>query len=469
MPRLVIAAIQSGAGKTTVATGLMAALSRNGMRVQPYKVGPDYIDPTYHTAATGRISRNLDGWMCKPDLIRHLVARSAAGADIALIEGVMGLFDGAGARSEEGSTAQMAKWLGAPVLLVVDAKGMARSVGALLQGFTQFDPALRIAGVIFNNVGSESHYRLLCEAVQSYAQSVTPVGYLPKQGAIRAPERHLGLVPSYEQPQVAAYLDSLATLIAQTVDIAAVIELARRHHQPLEAPDLAPGLGTQASAGAGVRIGIARDAAFHFYYEDGLDVLRNLGAELVEFSPLRDRELPPNLGALYFGGGFPEVYRKDLAENEGIRRAIRQAIGLGLPVYAECGGLMFLTQAIVDTDEIEWPMVGVLPVKARMQKRLASLGYVTAAVQGETLLGGPGETLRGHEFHWSVVDEHPPGWSPAYITTSRRAGTRPEGFVGSNLLASYVHVHFAANPRAAVRFVEAARAYAKVGEEATKE
>lgn len=457
-PRLVIAAVQSGAGKTTVATGLMAALARRGLQVQPFKVGPDYIDPTYHTAATGRPSRNLDGWMCSSDTVRTLFARAAAGADIALIEGVMGLFDGAGATSEEGSTAQMAKWLAAPVLLVVDARGMARSGAALVQGLKGFDPALRIAGVIFNNVGSESHYKLLCDAVRAYVRDVEPVGYLPKQAEIRAPERHLGLVPSYEQPQVAAYLDSLAGLVARTVDLDAVLHLARDRCRPLPVP--ATGLFPAGAPPAGrVRIGLARDAAFHFYYEDGLDLLRSLGAELVEFSPLRDRALPAGLDALYMGGGFPEVYRQELAANAPLRTAIRQAIAAGLPVYAECGGLMFLTEAIVDAEGGEWPMVGAIPVKARMQKRLASLGYVKAAIQAETLLGGPGETLKGHEFHWSVVDGHPDGWPPAYLATTRRGGTRAEGFCRPNLLASYVHVHFAANPQAAARFLQAARRY----------
>lgn len=461
LPRLVIAALQSGTGKTTVATGLMTALTRRGMVVQPYKVGPDYIDPTYHTLATGRISRNLDGWICPPETIATLVARSGQGADIALIEGVMGLFDGAGATAEAGSTAQMAKWLGAPVLLVVDARGMARSVGALLQGMAHFDPELCIAGVVFNNVGSESHYRLLCEAVRAYAPGVEPLGWLPKQAAIRAPERHLGLVPSYEQPQVAAYLDSLAALIGPQIDLDAVLALARRTAEPLAAPPERP-----TPPGQRVRIGIARDEAFHFYYEDGLDLLRELGAELIPFSPVRDTSLPPDLDALYMGGGFPEVYRRELTANQPMREGIRQAIERGMPVYAECGGLMFLTEAIVDGEGKAWPMVGAIPVQARMQKRLASLGYATAAVREETLLAGPGEVLRGHEFHWSVIEERPEDWPAAYQVTTRRGGTRPEGFCRGNLLASYLHLHFAANPAAAQRFVENARRYRQAKKEA---
>jgi cobyrinic acid a,c-diamide synthase len=456
IPRLVIAAAQSGTGKTTVATGLMAALARRGLRVQPYKVGPDYIDPTYHTAATGRTSRNLDGWMFDEEAVRRLVAGSAQGADLALIEGVMGLFDGAGATTEAGSTAQIARWLAAPVLLVVDARGIARTAAALIQGLCGFDPTLRIAGVVFNNVGSESHYRLLYDALQAYVPAVKPVGYLPREAAIRAPERHLGLVPSYERDQTAAYLDSLVSVIGRTVDLDGVLKLARSCGPLLVPPDdPLPAV----TAGQSVRIGLARDAAFHFYYEDGLDLLRRLGAELVPFSPLCDESLPPDLDALYLGGGFPEVYRQALAEHALLRRAVRAALDAGTPVYAECGGLMYLSEAIVDAGGAEWPMVGAIPVKARMQPRLNSLGYVTAEAQAETLLAAPGEVLRGHEFHWSQVDEHPAGWAPAYRTTSRRGGTRLEGFYGPNLLASYVHVHFSANPRAAARFVEAARGY----------
>ncbi|MHB9058915.1 MAG: cobyrinate a,c-diamide synthase [Bacillota bacterium] len=468
MPRLVIAAAQSGSGKTTLATGLMAALARRGLRVQPYKIGPDYIDPTYHSVATGRRSRNLDGWMFGEEAIRGLFVRTAADADIALIEGVMGLFDGAGPSGEAGSTAQVARWLAAPVLLVVDARGMARTAAAVVRGLAEFDPSLRVAGVVFNNVGSEHHYQLLAAAVNAYARGVDPVGYVPKDAAIRLPERHLGLVPSYEREQVAAYLDRLAEVVGQTVDLDAVLRLARTGSPPLPMPagasamggrSLAAWAGESGQVGERVRIGLARDAAFNFYYEDGLDLLRDLGADLVEFSPLSDFDLPADLDALYLGGGFPEVYRQTLAANEALRAAVGAAIAAGLPTYAECGGLMFLTEAIVDESGTAWPMVGAIPVRARMTRRLASLGYATAVVQDEVLIAGPGETLRGHEFHWSVVDGRPAGWPPAYLATTRRGGTRPDGFFRQNLLASYVHLHFVANPRAAARLVAAAGRY----------
>lgn len=456
VPRLVIAAAQSGAGKTTAATGLMAALARRGLKVQPYKVGPDYIDPTYHTAAAGRISRNLDGWMLDETTIRRLAASSAQGADVALIEGVMGLFDGAGPVGDAGSTAEMAKWLAAPVLLVVDAAGLARTGAAIIRGLCDFDPDLRIAGVLFNNVGSEGHYRLLCESLRAYVPGVEPVGYLPKGAAIRTPERHLGLVPTWEREQVDAYLESLVGLVEATVDLEAVLRLARSAAPLPPAPprELPPVL-----ADARVRIGLARDAAFHFYYEDGLDELRALGADLIPFSPLSDPALPPDLDGLYLGGGFPEVHAQALAANASLRREIRAAVERGMPVYAECGGLMYLAEAIVGLEGDQWPMVGAIPVKARMETRLQNFGYMIAEALGETLLAAPGEAVRGHEFHWSRVDPNPVDWPPAYRIRSRKGAERWEGFYRKNLLASYVHIHFSANLRAAARFLEAVRAY----------
>lgn len=455
LPRLVVAGTQSGAGKTTIATGLMAALSRRGLAVQGYKAGPDYIDPTYHTLATGRPSRNLDAWMFGEPQVQELFGRSMAGAGLGIVEGVMGLFDGYSPVDDTGSTAQVARWLQAPVLLVVDAGGMARSVAAMVQGYAGFDPDLRVAGVVFNNLGGEGHYKLLVESLARYCPGVQPLGYLPKKAAIRAPERHLGLVPSYEQGTVQTYLDSLVAAISATVDLDAVVALART------APDLAlpaPALFPATTAAVQARIGIARDEAFQFYYQDGLDLLAALGAELVPFSPLRDQALP-EVDLLYFGGGFPEVYRERLAANTGMLAAIRQGADAGMPIYAECGGLMYLCTGIADQDGDLSPMVGLLPVTARMQPKLAMLGYVSAQAERDCLLAPAGASLRGHEFHWSVVDAHPPDWPPIYAVQGRRGGVRAEGFARPNLLASYVHLHLVANQAAARALVAAARTY----------
>ncbi|WP_264844808.1 cobyrinate a,c-diamide synthase [Caldinitratiruptor microaerophilus] len=459
VPRLVVAGTESGAGKTTVALGLMRALRRRGLRVQPFKVGPDYIDPTYHTAATGRPSRNLDGWMCGEDLVRALFARAAGPADVAVIEGVMGLFDSAGPATDSGSTAEVARWLDAPVILVVDASGMARSAAAMVRGYATFDPGVRIAGVVFNRVGSPGHFELLRESLAAYG-GPPALGYLPRADGLQAPERHLGLVPVLDPRAMAPYLDRVADAVAATVDLDRVLAIARAAG-PVTVPDGAGPFPDRPAPGC-CRIAIARDAAFHFYYEDGLDLLAALGVEWAPFSPLAGESIPPGTDALYLGGGFPEVYRAELSAHDKLRADVQAAHRAGMPVYAECGGLMYLSRAIVDPDGQVWPMAGLLPVSARMQPRLAALGYARATFLQETLLGSPGDEVLGHEFHWSVTDPHPPDWPPAYRFRGRRVDGKEDGFARPALLASYLHLHFVANPHAARRFVQAAARYRAV-------
>lgn len=447
--RLVIGGTGSGAGKTTIATGLMAALARRGLQVQGFKVGPDYIDPAYHTSATGRPSRNLDSWMCEEEMIPGLFCRSARSAEIAVIEGVMGLFDGASPVADTGSTARVARLLRAPVVLVADAGGVARSAAALVQGFARFDPEVRVAGVIFNNLGGEGHYRLLCQALAAYCPEVRPLGFLPKADGIRRPERHLGLVPSVERGRITPWLAELAGLIEATVDVQGILALAG------EAPSL-DGADPIAAAGAPFggearRVAIARDEAFHFYYEDGLDVLRALGAELIAFSPLRDERVP-ECDVLYLGGGFPEVYREQLAANLTMQASVRAAHAAGMAVYAECGGLMYLCQAITDRDGAESTMCGLLPAKATMQERFAGHGYAEGALLADCLIGRAGDTVRGHKFHWSTTGPNPTGWPPAFRLKGYGA-EQDEGFVRPGLLASYLHLHFAACPEKARRLL----------------
>lgn len=457
VPRLVVAGTHSGAGKTTVALGLVRALARRGLKVQPFKVGPDYIDPTYHTAAAGRPCRNVDGWMCGHDLAVALFARAAAGADVAVVEGVMGLFDGYGPDTDTGSTAEAARWLAAPVVLVVDAGGMARSAAALVAGFASFDPRIRVAGVIFNQVGSARHYELLQESLAAAGLGVAALGYLPRNPDLQTPSRHLGLVPALERAAIEPFLDRVAAQVQATVDLDALLALAR------SAPPVPVPAGAlpfpDPPRPPRCTLAVAHDAAFHFYYADGLDLLAALGAELAYFSPLAGEGLPPGADALYIGGGFPEVYRESLAAHTRLADQIRDAHRRGMPIYAECGGLMYLSQAIAGLDGREWPMVGLLPVAVRMQPRLAALGYAQATLLRDTLLGPAGSTLVGHEFHWSVTDPHPPDWPPAYRLRYRRPGEKEEGFARGRLLASYLHVHFAANPAAAERLVAAAAAY----------
>lgn len=457
IPRLVIAGVQSGVGKTTLAAGLMAALAKRGYRVQGFKAGPDYIDPGYHTAATGNISRNLDGWMLGEATVRELFVRAAKGADIAVIEGVMGLYDGFGADGRTGSTAQLARWLRAPVVLAVDAKGMAASAAALVLGYQKFDPRLVLGGVVFNRAGGENHYRLLREAVEG-AVGVRALGYLEKSAVFQMPERHLGLVPAAEKDGLVPFLDRLAEALARTVDLEGVLEVARSA-PPLENPAGSIFPGEQKRD---VCIAVARDRAFNFYYQDALDLLSAHGAELVPFSPLDDRALPGEAHGLYIGGGFPEMYLEPLAGNRTMIASITAAFRRGMPIYAECGGLMYLSGGITDFIGNHYPLAGLVPGRARMQKKLAALGYVTAEVLADNILAKKGEVLRGHQFRWSVLEDVPAGVRYAYRLSGGRGvrgGHEQEGIIRNSLLASYLHLHFAARPALAKNFVESCRRY----------
>ncbi len=445
---LVVAGPASGVGKTTVTLGLIAALVRRSLIVQPFKCGPDFLDPGHHTRASRRVSRNLDGWMLDARANRAIVARQAADADVVIVEGVMGLFDGVSGSITAGSTAEMAKSLGLPVVLVVDAARMGPSAAALVSGFARFDPALRVAGVIFNQVGSPRHYELLRDAV-ARSTEVAALGYLPRDGRVHVPERHLGLVTAGEAALSDAALDALADLVEQHVDVARVLELAA--HVPVADADLPP-----AATPARATIGVARDRAFCFYYEDNLDQMREAGADLVPFSPLEDATLPP-VDALYLGGGYPEIWAEPLSRNDGMRRAIRAFADTGRPVYAECGGLMYLAEAIRQRDGHVWPMAGVLPVVVEMTDRLQRFGYVEVTLTADCLLGCAGETARGHSFHYSRLVEDPSGVERAYrvrYTLSDRE--EAEGFVRGGVLASYAHLHFRSNAGLAARFVAAA-------------
>jgi len=452
IPRLVIAGTQSGVGKTTVAVGIMAALAKRGLMVQPFKVGPDYIDPSYHAMATGRVSRNLDTWLLTPRLVRGIFQQAGAGAGIAVIEGVMGLFDGHGSTSDRGSTAEVAKLLQAPVILVVDGSHMARSAAAMVQGYLGFDRALRLAGVIFNKV-SERHFELLREALRRSTR-IPALGYLPHDPSLLLPERHLGLVPAVEDPRLTASLARAAEVVAKTVDLGRILRIARE--APALAPVDMPGDG-RGPAPRLVRIGVAKDQAFHFYYQENLELLQRLGAELVEFSPLSDERLPDGLDGLYLGGGFPEVFAGQLAQNEPLRREIKCAVGGGLPTYAECGGLMYLAEQLVDQEGRQHAMVGVLPGMIRMTNRLQHFGYVTLIPTRDTILAKADDPIKGHEFHYSVWDYQVPEGCAAYVAVKHREGRRLEGFARANLLASYVHVHFLTNVRWARGFVASAR------------
>ena len=498
IPRVVVAGTSSGAGKTTVACGLIGALRARGLLVQGFKVGPDYIDPSYHALASGRPGRNLDAFLSGPQLVAPLVRHGARGADIAVVEGVMGLFDGASGRGELASTAQVAKLLRAPVLLVVDGSAMARSAAAVVHGFATFDPDVRIAGVVLNRIGSDHHEQLLREAIAPLGIPV--LGALRRDERVVAPERHLGLVPAVERDRRAREaLATLAAAVERHADVAAIEALARAAPSPEPGPAWSPApardadapasgpawspapacdpdgpasgaraVAASASAGerrgprrdaggaaahppaSGARIAIARGPAFAFHYEENLELLAAAGAEFAAFDPLRDEALPADCGALVLAGGFPEVFGPQLAENAPLRAEVAAFVAAGKPVLAECGGLLYLCR---DLDGHE--MCGVIPARASMSDRLA-LGYREAIAATATPWIDAGERVRGHEFHYARVHAVDGAARPAW-ELSARGDSRSEGFVVGALQASWLHVHWAAWPRLALRFVRAAQ------------
>ena len=442
MRPLLIAAPASGCGKTTVTLGLLAALRRRGLEVAPFKVGPDYIDPGHHAAVCGRTSRNLDGWMCGEAGVRTSFAAGCQGADAAVIEGVMGLFDGAAGESDEGSSAEIARWLDAAIVLVVDARSQARSIAAVVKGFDEFDPRLRFAGVVLNRVGSERHEELLRAALASVPGLPPLLGCLTREARVALPERHLGLVTAGErEPDYAP----LADLIEAQLDLNRLLASAQALALDSRGKGQAPPLEARTPV---VRIGVARDRAFCFCYPENLELLARAGAELVFFSPLTDAELPEGLDGLYLPGGYPELHADELAANRPLLEALRRQATAGLPIYAECGGLMLLSAAIDGR-----AMAGIFPARAQMLERRQALGYREVTLQHDGPLGLAGTVARGHEFHYSTL-AMPPQVCRDY-RLSRRGGVDlgAEGYRVGNVLGSYVHLHFASNPQLAGNFV----------------
>jgi len=446
VPRLLIAGTASGVGKTTVTVALASALRARGLKVAIFKCGPDYLDPGYHARAAGVPSHNLDGWMMGRDAVLTTFTRASAGADVALVEGVMGLFDGASPTGEEGSSAEIAKWLTAPVLLVVDASGMARTIAALAAGFTGFDRHLILAGLVCNRVGSPGHLELLKQAV-----TVPPiVGALPEETELAFPERHLGLVTADERTVPNRLFRAWGDLAARWFDLDRILGIAQSA-PPL--PEVAPVPGPR-SPGRPCRIGIAHDEAFSFYYEDNLRRLEELGATLVTFSPTGDTRLP-DVDGLYVGGGYPEVHAEALARNTAMREAIGTFAARGRPVYAECGGLMYLARAIGTLDGTLHSMVGLVPGDAVMTPRLQALGYVEVETQAASILGPPGLRFRGHQFRYSELRFGSERVEHIYAVRRRRGEVVHEGYRVARVLASYVHAHWASNPLVAEGFVHA--------------
>jgi cobyrinic acid a,c-diamide synthase len=460
MARLVVAGMSSGVGKTTITVGLIAALRARGLSVQPFKVGPDYIDPSYHTLAAGRPCRNLDAWMVPPDRVLASFQRAARNVDVAVVEGVMGLYDGFSYDDEAGSTAAASKLLDAPVVLVVDASKMARSAGAIALGYRRFDPDLNLAGYIANYVGGDAHGRGVAAAIER-ATGLPVFGWLPQEQRLAIPERYLGLVPTREPGRWTDFIYAAGEAVARHLDIDRILALARQA-SPLdkaEWPEICVSPAIHASGEHPV-IAVARDEAFHFTYPENLELLEAAGAEIAFFSPIHDGQLPARTAGVILSGGFPELYATDLSGNVSLHAALRDAHDRRMPIYAECGGLMYLTEAIVDDQGRQHPMAGLLPGRSVMSGRL-TLGYRLGRAAHESWLFKAGEAIRGHEFHYSSWMDRPAGL-PAALKLADRDGVdadRLEGACDRNLWASYVHLHFDGHPELAGRFVAACRSW----------
>ena len=449
---LVIAGTHSGVGKTTITIGIMSALRKRGLSIQPFKIGPDFIDPGYHELVCKVPSRNLDSWMLDRSYNRRLLLHHSRDKDIALIEGVMGLYDGSRSAREDGSTAHMAKLLKAPVILVVDAKGMSRSVAALVSGFEHFDKHLQVPGVILNRVGSKDHYAWLKQVIEKKTRARV-LGYLPPDATVRIPERHLGLLTTKENSLNRTFIRRITDLVERHIDLDLLVKMA----SPVALPRILskPAHGVSASRDtAPVRIAVAYDKAFCFYYQDNLDLLSHWGARLTYFSPLKDLSLPEGVDGIYLGGGYPELFAADLAGNRELLKGIKQFAESGGTIYAECGGLMYLGKYIQGFEKKTYRMAGLFPFTTVMHNKLTDLGYYTVTSRKSTILTKRGDTAKGHQFRYSSIKGMPQSSNSVFsLRKNRSSKIQKEGFAFKNVLVSYVHLHFGSNSTLAQRFV----------------
>jgi len=451
-----IAGTHSGCGKTTVSLGIMSALVKRGLVVQPFKVGPDFIDPGHHRRITGKDSHNLDGWMMNREYNLDMLTRYSRDADVAVVEGVMGLFDGFSGSDEAGSTAQMAKWLGLPVILVIDARSMARSAAALALGFSRFDPDLPLKGIVFNRMGSGAHAEMIADAMSS-VPDIPVLGYLPRDKGLEIPSRHLGLVTDEDFSADEDRIAKLGRWIEDNMDLDHLMGslLEAGNHR-------SDGVNFSSNNGRDhkIKIGIARDEAFSFYYPENLRLLEEAGADLISFSPLRARRLPDGIKGIILGGGYPELHCEMLSKNRELLAEIREFGLSGRPIYAECGGFMFLAREIRDLEGQAFPMVGIFPMKAKMEHGLKALGYREVITRKKSILGPADTKVRGHEFHYSRIQDMESGFECIYEMTDRKAvSSGREGFVQNRVLGSYVHLHWGSNPEVATSFVEYCRRF----------
>lgn len=449
LPRIIVAGPTSGAGKTTISLALMATLQKRGWKVAPFKVGPDYIDPQFHRIICERASYNLDSWLTGQEGVLNSFRRGVRESEIAVIEGVMGLFDGSSPYSLEGSTAEIAQITKSPILLVVDAQAMGRSVGALVRGFHRYVAGIEMAGVILNRVSGEGHFQYLRPAIEK--EGIPIIGWFPREENISLPERHLGLVPVSELHRLESLKEKLIDLAEKYLNLDLLLEIARQV-SPLEIrnPDL------PFSQKIPCRIAWAQDEVFHFSYEENKDLLQEAGATLIPFSPLNDSSLPPDCQGIWLGGGFPEMFARDLWKNQHMIREIRKAHQRGIPIYAECGGYMYLCERLIDHENSEYPMVGIIPGTVRMTRRLQNFGYAIATFKRDCLMGRAGTRVRGHRFHYSIYEppaQNPP--DPIYrIQRSSTGEINEEGFADETTLATYFHIHLASLPDRGLYFLK---------------
>ena len=447
---IIIAGERSGVGKTTVTLTLLASLRRRGVKVQSFKVGPDYIDPMFHQYVTGLPCRNLDTVLTSESYVQQCFNHHSPQSEYTLVEGVMGLFDGIGqlsntnGKTDFASTAHVARLLDIPIILVIDCSRLSGSVAAIAHGYCSLDSRIKIAGLVLNRVGSERHLSLL---KASLAPLQLPIlGVLRRQDNITIPDRHLGLIPTSELPELDQIVNSLADLGDTCFDWDQLLPLLKSASSPNSNPQFS-------TTNSSVKIAVARDQAFNFYYQDNLDLLEKSGAELVFWSPLNDSQLPKNIQGMYFGGGFPEVFAPQLSANLSLNQAVKNSILAGIPTIAECGGLMYLCEQIIDFDGNSWPMVGILPTYAQMDKKL-TLGYRRAVVLENTFLADINKTIFGHEFHRSHLITNSP--QPLFNTYRYDCdeNTGFEGWYLPNVHASYIHQHWGESREIPQRFIQ---------------
>lgn len=445
--RLIIAATQSGSGKTTIVSGLLAALKSRGLKVQSYKVGPDYIDPGFHEIASGRPAHNLDTWLVGREKLGEIFLSAYGAAEIAIIEGVMGLFDGG--RGGVSSTAEIAKILNAPVVLVIDAKSMGTSAAAVALGFREFDKSINLAGVILNRIGSDSHKKIICDALDSVG--IKCFGAIKRNPEFVLPERHLGLVPTAEN-NFGNVIKNIGAAISTQIDLDALINLANSAPVLSKPKKISPQISDRE-----IKIAVARDEAFNFYYEESLQELERINTKIIQFSPIHDKNLPEDIDGLIIGGGFPEMFAAKLERNKKMRQSIKMAAENFLPIFAECGGYMYLMESLADFDGKIFEMCGVIPRRAKMTDKLQMVGYVSAELTNDCVIGKAGDKFHAHEFHFSV-ENYTKLTENIFLCEKLRTGEKYfAGFADKNIVASYLHVHFAGCPNIVKNFVDACR------------